>query len=149
MKRRKVLAIAGFLCISFAAGCTFREIVMAPLYVCPLPIDDVIDAIAPPKLHKTKWLGMRLEDINKYLANEYGISDNEIGVVVTKIKSGSPGEKMGFKEGDLIKEINVYETPDVDQLYRVVKKIKGAEKLRFGVVRNGDFYEMTYVPKEE
>jgi serine protease Do len=49
-------------------------------------------------------LGIYVEDINLYLTKKYSLGYKQ-GVVVTKIESGSIGEKLGFAPGDVILRI--------------------------------------------
>lgn len=47
-----------------------------------------------------------VREVNEELASRYGLKSGERGVVVTRVKPGSPAEEAGVREGDLVLEIN-------------------------------------------
>ena len=47
-----------------------------------------------------------VRDVNGDIARRLGLSANERGVVIVRVRSGSVAEEAGLKEGDLIVEIN-------------------------------------------
>lgn len=51
------------------------------------------------------WLGVQIQDLTTDLAEYFGLPDNK-GALVAKVLKGSPAEKAGIKEGDVIREYN-------------------------------------------
>ncbi len=49
---------------------------------------------------------LEVREVNEELASRYGLKSGERGVIVTRVKSGSPAEEAGVREGDLVLEIN-------------------------------------------
>ena len=51
------------------------------------------------------FLGVSLQPMNKELAKAFGVEKEE-GVVVTEVIKGSPAEKAGLQQGDIVLKIN-------------------------------------------
>jgi serine protease Do len=50
-------------------------------------------------------LGLTVEELTLEVANRLGVEE-DTGVIITKVDSGSPGDKAGFRIGDVILEVN-------------------------------------------
>ena len=49
---------------------------------------------------------IEVKELNNELAGRYGLKSSDHGVVVARVKSGSPAEEAGVREGDLVLEVN-------------------------------------------
>ena len=49
---------------------------------------------------------IEVKELNNELAGRYGLKSSDHGVVVVRVKSGSPAEEAGVREGDLVLEVN-------------------------------------------
>jgi serine protease Do len=49
---------------------------------------------------------IEVKELNNELAGRYGLKSSDRGVVVVRVKSGSPAEEAGVREGDLVLEVN-------------------------------------------
>lgn len=59
------------------------------------------------------------------------------GVVLNKIRTGSIYEKIGFKDGDIIEQINGIALADIDRRRsEMTGKLPGADQIEFNVRRN-------------
>ncbi len=47
-----------------------------------------------------------VRELNEELASRYGLKPTDRGVVVTRVKPGSPAEEAGVREGDVVLEVN-------------------------------------------
>lgn len=79
------------------------------------------------------YVGFAPRELGADEANEIGIDG---GVVVHKIAKGSPAEKGGLREGDIIQEIGGTSVDTVDGYYAVVKKSKPGDTITFSVIRD-------------
>ncbi len=73
----------------------------------------------PPEKQSSQKIGMTVQNLTSELADQLGYQ-NETGVIVSDVASGSPAEDAGLKQGDLIKEINkaaVRTVKDFDALF--------------------------------
>ena len=64
--------------------------------------EDSGEAVAPAGL----LADIEVKELNNDLAGRYGLKSSDRGVVVSKVKSGSPAEEAGVREGDLVLEVN-------------------------------------------
>jgi serine protease Do len=49
---------------------------------------------------------IEVRELNTELAGRYGLKSSDHGVVVVRVKPGSPAEEAGVREGDLVLEVN-------------------------------------------
>ena len=83
--------------------------------------------------------GLKVRNIPPEIADRLGLEDTD-GVIVVRVKPGSPADRAGIKKGDVIKEINyraIHNLRDfMDELDKVGKS-KGVEVVRFRIIRKG------------
>ncbi|MBX2833861.1 MAG: DegQ family serine endoprotease [Micavibrio sp.] len=65
------------------------------------------------------WLGVRIQEVTKDIAESLGLP-NENGALVASITEGGPSEKAGLKQGDVILELNGQEINEMRELPRLV-----------------------------
>lgn len=71
-----------------------------------IPIDvamDVVEQLKSKGKVSRGWLGILIQDVNKELAESFGMK-KPMGAVVLRVLPDSPAEKAGFKEGDVVVE---------------------------------------------
>ncbi|MGD8576605.1 MAG: Do family serine endopeptidase, partial [Thiohalophilus sp.] len=71
-----------------------------------IPIDvamDVVEQLKTKGKVSRGWLGILIQDVNKELAESFGMK-KPMGAVVLRVVPDSPAEKAGFKEGDVVVE---------------------------------------------
>jgi serine protease Do len=66
-------------------------------------------------------LGLEVEGLTPEFARKYGI-ENEPGVIIMSVESGSPAEEVGIKRGDIIKEINHKKINNIADYNKAVDK---------------------------
>ena len=65
---------------------------------------------------KRPWLGAKLQNVSKDIADSIGL-DRPVGALVVGVTPGSPAAKAGMKRGDLITDIDgqsIDDAPGVD-----------------------------------
>ncbi len=67
-------------------------------------------------------LGIRIAEMTPELAQRYGHSENEKGVLVVGVQSGSKAAEAGVRQGDLVKEVNRKPVAAVSELRAELKK---------------------------
>ncbi|MCM8803782.1 MAG: DegQ family serine endoprotease [Candidatus Omnitrophica bacterium] len=78
-----------------------------------------------PKVAETEeklWRGMRVSSLTEEVKSQFGIDDNE-GVVVTYVESGSPADESGIKVGSVIKMIGNYKISSISDYRKAIKSI--------------------------
>ena len=69
---------------------------------------------------------LEVRELNDELANRYGLKSADRGVVVVRVKPGSPAEEAGVREGDLVLEVN----------RKAVTTLKSYERLASGLPKD-------------
>ena len=82
----------------------------------------------------TKGVGLTVQEITPDIARKLDIG-NLKGVLVTSVEDNSPADDAGFQQGDLIRQVNGQQVPNVAEFTRLMKKHKGDKVVRFLVER--------------
>ena len=95
------------------------------------------------EISRRSWLGIIGLTITIEIARYYGLPV-ERGVLVTRIAEGSPAEKAGMIEGDIILEIDNFETPSIEDLVKEIHKRKPGDTVKVYAIRNRNehFFEL-------
>ena len=80
-------------------------------------------------------LGLGLRDLDDRLARRLDVAPGTEGVAVVQVDPGSPADKAGLSEGDVILEIDQQKVSSVRAAKKQLKKMEGSALLR--VERNG------------
>ncbi|HOK55921.1 MAG TPA: DegQ family serine endoprotease [bacterium] len=83
-----------------------------------MPAEEPVAAETEEKL----WRGMRVSALTEEMKSQFGIDENE-GVVVTYVETGSPADESGIKVGSVIKMINDYKISNISDYRKVIKNI--------------------------
>jgi len=82
-------------------------------------------------------LGIVVRNITPDLEERLGESE---GVVIVKVKPGSPADDAGLQKWDVIKEINRKRIKDVEDYRKVMSKIKPGKSILFLISREGETF---------
>ncbi len=81
------------------------------------------------------WLGVGIQDIDKYLAESFGL-DSTNGVLVTGVSEGSPAKKAGLEDGDVIISVDDRPTNSVPELRNIIAMISPGTKSTLKIIRD-------------
>jgi len=95
---------------------------------------DIVDNLIEGKKVLYGWLGVNISDIDRDLADYFGLKDTQ-GVFVDKVLEDTPAEKGGFKETDVIKTFNGVKVKNVRDLLKVVGRAPIGGKVKIGIIR--------------
>ena len=86
-----------------------------------------------------EFAGMTLSNVDKEIAEEFGVDVNIKGVVIVDIKPGSVAEEKGLKKGDVIIQVNRVKISSTDELKKLNEDAKMAKKtsVLMLILRNG------------
>jgi serine protease Do len=79
-------------------------------------------------------LGLQLQDVSPPVARQQGLSADR-GALVVDVRDGSPAERAGLREGDVIVEVNHRPVKSVDEVKDELAKSKDGEPLLLLVKR--------------
>ena len=95
----------------------------------------VIDQLIEFGETKRGWLGVRIQDVTKEIAEVENL-DKPRGALVASVASNSPSEKAGVKAGDIILEFDGKQIQEMKQLPAIVAKTKVGKKVNVKIWRN-------------
>ena len=95
----------------------------------------VIDQLIEFGETKRGWLGVRIQDVTKEIA-EVEKLDEPIGALVASVAPNSPSEKAGVKSGDIILEFNGEKIKQMKELPIIVARTKVGKKVKVKIWRN-------------
>jgi C-terminal processing protease CtpA/Prc len=99
---------------------------------------DTPQAFALPGLGGTSsYLGVYLEEVTPDRVKELGLAE-ERGAMVTKVVEGSPAEKAGLKENDVIVSFNERRIDSVRELQRLLSETPADRNVKIEIVRGGN-----------
>jgi serine protease Do len=104
-----------------------------------IPI-NMAKEIAPQlqnKGHVTRgWLGVSIQEVTPELAKSFGLKEKK-GALVAQVVSGSPAEKAGIEQGDVIMEFDGKEVANSKDLPRIVASSPVGKAVTVKLLRNG------------
>ena len=95
----------------------------------------VIDQLIEFGETKRGWLGVRIQDVTKEIA-EVEKLDKPRGALVASVAENSPSDKAGVKAGDIILEFNGEKISEMKQLPIIVAKTEVGKKVIVKIWRN-------------
>jgi serine protease Do len=88
------------------------------------------EASVKPQPQSTDKLGLKLKELEPEIARHLGYSEDEKGVVVIQVESGSRGEIAGIQQGDVIKEINRRPVSTPQEVKKQMEKVKSGDTVQ-------------------
>tara|TARA_B100000963_G_scaffold132965_1_gene115803 strand:- start:2455 stop:3864 length:1410 start_codon:yes stop_codon:yes gene_type:complete len=95
----------------------------------------VIDQLVEFGETKRGWLGVRIQDVTKEIA-EVEKLDEPRGALVASVAENSPSEKAGVKAGDIILEFNGEKIKQMKELPIIVARTEVGKKVKVKIWRN-------------
>jgi serine protease Do len=82
------------------------------------------------------WLGVSIQEVTPELAKSFNLKEKK-GALVAQVVSGSPAEKAGIEQGDVIVEFDGKEISDSKDLPRIVASSPVGKSVTVKVLRDG------------
>ena len=95
----------------------------------------VIDQLIKFGETKRGWLGVRIQDVTKEIADIEKL-DEPRGALVASVAQNSPSEKAGIKSGDIILEFNGEKIKEMKELPIIVARTEVGKKVKVKIWRN-------------
>jgi Do/DeqQ family serine protease len=88
------------------------------------------------------YMGVTIQPVTEELANSFGLKQAR-GALVNDILKGSPAEKSGIRQGDVIVAFNGADVKDSSHLQRLVAETGIGKPVRVKIIRDGKDLELT------
>jgi serine protease Do len=88
------------------------------------------------------WLGVQIQPVTKDIAESVGLSEAS-GALVVSPQDGSPGQKAGIKNGDVVTAVNGETVKDPRDLARRIGAMQPGSKVEVSLWRDGKAQSVT------
>ncbi|MCL2260156.1 MAG: Do family serine endopeptidase [Fibromonadales bacterium] len=82
------------------------------------------------------WLGVSIQDVDANIAKALKLNPAK-GALISEVFDGSPAQKGGLKDGDVVRSINGQVIDDANSLRNTVAALRPGENAEFEVLRDG------------
>ncbi|QCM09493.1 Do family serine endopeptidase [Agrobacterium tumefaciens] len=103
---------------------------------------DVIADLQKDGKVERGWLGVQIQPVSKDIAESLGLSEAS-GALVVSPQAGSPGDKAGIKQGDIITAVNGDPVKDARDLSRRIGGMAPNAKVEISLWRGGKSQSVT------
>lgn len=104
----------------------------------------ILDNLKEGKEASYGWVGIWIQPITKEVAEQLELKRSE-GVLVYRVESKSPADKVGLKAGDVIVSLNGKKIRDTRELVRYIFRLKPGTQADLTYFRKGKEIEATIV----
>jgi serine protease Do len=103
---------------------------------------QVMESLIKYKKVVRGWLGVSIQEVTADLAEEFGVKDLK-GALVSGVMKGSPAEKAGIKQGDVILIYNGKDVDDTGHLRNMVSQTPIGTQVKIKLLRKRKEIEIT------
>jgi len=111
-------------------------------------VNDVLDELLNKGKVSHPWLGIQMSDLDSDLARYFGLQSTD-GVIIVGVIPGSPAERAGLKQRDIILEMNGKKIKNSEDLAETIKNMKIGQKGMLLVYRNGRLLNISFTVGEK
>jgi serine protease Do len=94
------------------------------------------------KIEREFYTGLEIQNVDARVARYFGLDKAE-GVIISNVERRSPGERAGFKPGDIIVEVNGERVVDEPSIMSIIEEAKVGDVLKMKVLRDKRTVDMT------
>lgn len=103
-----------------------------------IPVDsikEVADQLIEHGKIARPYVGIRMQEVDEKLARALGVEKNTRGVVIMSVEPGSPADKAGLAQGDIIQRVDGETVTTGKEVQKIVRKHKTGDVIAFLVMR--------------
>jgi serine protease Do len=107
---------------------------------------EITAASFPPELALVlayDRLGFKVEELSRTLARKYGVPEGE-ALVISEIKKGSQAERIGLRQGDIVRGINDITITSEDNFKGAIIKYRLKERITVLIQRGWTVYSVPF-----
>jgi len=110
-------------------------------------VKQVMESLIKFKKVPRGWLGVSIQEVTSDLAEEFGVKDLK-GALVSGVMKGSPAEKAGIRQGDVVLQYNGRVVEDTGHLRNMVSQTAKGTTVTVKVLRQKKEIEIAVVVAE-
>jgi serine protease Do len=110
-------------------------------------VQDVTDQLRMNGHVVRGYIGVTIQDLTPEIAKSLHLNGNH-GAVVSDIQKGSPGERAGLKQYDVIVSVNGKNMNSNLQVRNAIAELKPGAKAELGIIRDGKEMQLSIKPEE-
>jgi serine protease Do len=100
-------------------------------------------SVAAPGHIARAYIGIYMQDLNEQIARSLHISPSTKGVLVARAAEGSPAEKAGLVQGDVIVKVDGQAVTNSKDVQAIVRKHKPGDEVEFLIARGDQLVPAT------
>lgn len=111
-----------------------------------IPVDvakDVAQQLLDKGSIARAYIGIYMQDLNEQIARSLHISPTTKGVLVARAAEGSPAEKAGLNQGDVIVKVDGQAVTNSKEVQAIVRKHKPGDNVEFLLARGDELVAAT------
>jgi serine protease Do len=85
-------------------------------------------------------IGIRVKDLSPEIAKQFGLGEEDAGVLITQVKEGGKADKAGIIAGDIVKEVNHKVVRNVAEYVDAMKNAPKGEEISMLLKRRSSGY---------
>jgi S1-C subfamily serine protease len=110
-------------------------------------VHHVVDTLIAEGRVKRAYVGVSLTPLDTALKEALGASSTTTGVVIAQVQPGSPAEKAGLQQGDILQRINGIAVTSAKDVQDVIRKHPVGSQFKVLVLRQGNLVACTVQSK--
>jgi serine protease Do len=103
----------------------------------------IIDSLIAKGTVDRGWLGVHIQDLTAEMTAGFAVGRDTKGVIIARVAEGSPAEKAGVKDGDIVVSVDGTKTEDTEDLRNLIAMAGPGHAARVEVLRNGKGKRLT------
>lgn len=111
-------------------------------------VKEVLDELLTQGKVSHPWLGIQMSDLSSDLARYFGLQSTD-GVVVVGVIPGSPAEKAGLQQMDIILELDGKNIKNSEEMAKAIKDMKIGQRANLLVYRKGRLMNISFTVGEK
>ena len=105
--------------------------------------ENIMNSLVEHGEVKRGWLGVAIQNLQPGMASHFGVPEDTQGVLISQVKEGSPADKAGIKQDDIVIKAGGEEVTSASRLRNLVATQTPESKMKFVVYRDGTKKKMT------
>ncbi|MDR3712679.1 MAG: DegQ family serine endoprotease [Puia sp.] len=106
-------------------------------FAIPINMVKTVEAQLNAKGKVTRgWVGVAIQNVDENLAKSFNLKKAE-GILISEVQHGSPADKAGLKQGDVILRLNNTPLDDANDLRNQISLLPPGSKAGLQIIRDG------------